>query len=131
MVETRSGHYVATRLSREYAAGRLNMHRDGYGFLIPDRPIAGIQRRRLHPARIGARQAMHGDRVVVRISRIERDGRADGEIVGMLQARAPHRGRRVPRCADAATSSCPTTSASASGSRFPKAWQSRAAGATP
>ena len=28
---------------------------------------------------------MHGDRVVVRIARIERDGRADGEIVKVLR----------------------------------------------
>ncbi len=37
LVELRSGHYAVTARSRDYAAGRLNMHRDGYGFLIADR----------------------------------------------------------------------------------------------
>jgi ribonuclease R len=84
LVEIRSGHYVATRLSREYAVGRLNMHRDGYGFLIPDRPIEGL-RGDVYIPRDSAQTAMHGDRVVVHISRIESDGRADGEIVKILR----------------------------------------------
>ncbi len=84
LVEVRSGHYVATRFSREYAVGRLNMHRDGFGFLIPDRPIEGI-RGDVYIPRDSAQTAMHGDRVVVHISRIESDGRADGEIVKILR----------------------------------------------
>ncbi len=75
---------MATRFSREYAVGRLNMHRDGYGFLIPDRPIEGL-RGDVYIPRESAQTAMHGDRVVVRISRIESDGRADGEIVKILR----------------------------------------------
>ena len=43
LIELRSGHYTATARSREFAVGRVNMHRDGYGFLISDRPIEGIQ----------------------------------------------------------------------------------------
>lgn len=84
LVEVRSGHFVVTRFSREYAAGRLNMHRDGYGFLIPDHPIEGL-RGDVYIPRESAQAAMHGDRVVVRIARIERDGRADGEIVKVLR----------------------------------------------
>jgi ribonuclease R len=84
LIEVRSGHFVVTRLSREYAVGRLNMHRDGYGFLIPDHPIEGLKGDVYIP-RESARAAMHGDRVVVRIARIERDGRADGEIVKVLR----------------------------------------------
>src|SRR4051812_24418356 len=42
LVETRSGQYAATSKSREFTAGRVHMHKDGYGFLIPDRPIEGI-----------------------------------------------------------------------------------------
>jgi ribonuclease R len=33
---------------------------------------------------------MHGDRVLVRIARIERDGRADGEIIRVLRRAHPH-----------------------------------------
>src|SRR5689334_11767779 len=42
LVELRSGHYVVTSRTREYAVGRMHMHRDGYGFLIPEHPIAGL-----------------------------------------------------------------------------------------
>jgi ribonuclease R len=84
LIEVRSGHFVATRFSREYAVGKLNMHRDGYGFLIADRPIEGIQGDVYIP-RESAQTAMHGDRVVVHIARIEAGGRADGEIVKILR----------------------------------------------
>jgi len=84
LVEVRSGHFVVTRFSQEYAVGRLNMHRDGYGFLIADHPIEGL-RGDVYIPRESAQSAMHGDRVVVRIARIERDGRADGEIVKVLR----------------------------------------------
>ena len=39
LLELRSGHFTVTARTREYAVGRLNMHRDGYGFLISERPI--------------------------------------------------------------------------------------------
>ena len=84
LIELRSGHYTATARSREFAVGRVNMHRDGYGFLISDRPIEGIQGDIFLPPET-AEKAMHGDRVVVRIARIESSGRADGEIVKVLQ----------------------------------------------
>jgi ribonuclease R len=84
LLEIRSGHFIATRFSREYAAGRLNMHRDGYGFLIADRPIEGV-RGDVYIPRESAQTAMHGDRIVIHISRIEAGGRADGEIVKILR----------------------------------------------
>src|SRR6266700_79097 len=63
LIETRSGHFVATRGNREFAVGRLSMHRDGYGFLIPDSPIEGIAGDIYIPSdSVGS--AMHGDRVV-------------------------------------------------------------------
>jgi len=84
LIETRSGHYTATGVSREFAVGRLNVHRDGYGFVIPDAPVPGLKGDVYIPKDSAAR-AMHGDRVVARISRIERDGKADGEIVRVLR----------------------------------------------
>jgi len=84
LIEVRSGHFIATRFSREYATGRLNMHRDGYGFLISDRPLENV-RGDIYIPRESAQTAMHGDRVVVHIARIETDGRADGEIVKILR----------------------------------------------
>ena len=38
LVELHNGHYIATSRSREYIPGRVSIHRDGYGFLIPDHP---------------------------------------------------------------------------------------------
>ena len=52
--------------------------------MISDRPIEGIQGDIFLPPET-AEKAMHGDRVVVRIARIEAGGRADGEIVKVLQ----------------------------------------------
>jgi len=66
--------------------GRLSMHRDGFGFVIPD---ASSMDERLKgrisgdifipPPFIGS--AMHGDRVLVEISALRPDGRAEGRIV--------------------------------------------------
>ena len=88
LIELRGGQYVLTARSREFAVGRLSLHRDGYGFLISDRPIEGIQGDVFLPPE-EAQKAMHGDRVVVRIARIEAGGRADGHIVKVLQRAHP------------------------------------------
>jgi ribonuclease R len=88
LLEVRAGHFTVTARSREFAVGRLNMHRDGYGFLISERPIEGITGDVFIPPD-SAERAMHGDRVVVRIARIEADGRADGEIVKILKRAHP------------------------------------------
>src|SRR5215469_13132862 len=88
LIELRSGHYAVTARSREFAVGRLNMHKDGYGFLIAERPVEGVVGD-IFVAPESAEQAMHGDRVVVRIARIEAGGRADGEIVKILKRAQP------------------------------------------
>jgi ribonuclease R len=65
-------------------AGRLTMHRDGYGFVIPN---AG-QRSTISgdifipPPAIGS--AMHGDQVLVELGRKKDDGRAEGRILRVL-----------------------------------------------
>jgi len=88
LIELRSGHYVVTARSREFAIGRLNVHRDGYGFLISEKPLEGIQGDVFLPPESAAK-AMHGDRVLVRIVRVEAGGRADGEIVKVLKRAHP------------------------------------------
>jgi ribonuclease R len=88
LIELRGGQYVVTERSREFAAGRLSLHRDGYGFLISERPVAGVTGDIFLPPET-ARKAMHGDRVIVRIARIEAGGRADGEIVKVLKRANP------------------------------------------
>src|ERR1700757_5066350 len=48
-------------------SGRLVLHQDGYGFVIPDEPIPNIEGDIFIP-RHATEDAMHGDHVVVEIS---------------------------------------------------------------
>ncbi|MCL6544399.1 MAG: VacB/RNase II family 3'-5' exoribonuclease [Bryobacteraceae bacterium] len=68
--------------------GRLSVHRDGYGFVIPDQPVPGVEGDIFVP-RECAEKAMHGDRVLVRLTRRQPDGRAEGEIVEVLERAHP------------------------------------------
>jgi len=84
LVQPRAGHYVLTRLNREYAVGRLVAHRDGYGFIVMEPPIEGISGDLfLPPGEVD--KAMHGDKVLARIQRIGPQGRAEAEIVRVLK----------------------------------------------
>jgi ribonuclease R len=64
--------------------GRVSIHRDGFGFVIPDTPIPGVEGDLFLPPDAAAK-AMHGDRVAARITRFGRDGRAEGDIVRILE----------------------------------------------
>jgi ribonuclease R len=71
---------------KNLVAGRLTMHRDGFGFVIPDsKSLSTALKARLTgdifiaPHLIG--NAMHGDLVLVDISNVRPDGRAEGRIV--------------------------------------------------
>lgn len=67
---------------KNVVGGRLTMHRDGFGFVIPDSATlkAGIEGDiYISPGAVG--DAMHGDRVLVELSPTKRDGRAEGRIV--------------------------------------------------
>ncbi len=83
LVEPRPGHFLSPAQSSEYLAGRLRMHRDGFGFVIADHPRPGIEGD-IYISREDALRAMHGDRVLIRLGRIESDGRASGSIVKVL-----------------------------------------------
>lgn len=59
--------------------GRLVAHRDGYGFVVPETPIPGMDGDLfISPAGIG--DAMHGDRVLARVTRRHPDRRFEGRI---------------------------------------------------
>jgi ribonuclease R len=66
--------------------GKLSMHRDGFGFVTPD-PSSLDERLKaklagdifIPPPAVGS--AMHGDHVLVEITAIRPDGRAEGRIV--------------------------------------------------
>jgi ribonuclease R len=76
----------AAAADRNLVAGRLTMHRDGFGFVIPDASaLSPPMKARITgdifvpPHLIG--NSMHGDRVLVDISNVRPDGRAEGRIV--------------------------------------------------
>ncbi|MGB6023690.1 MAG: VacB/RNase II family 3'-5' exoribonuclease [Candidatus Sulfotelmatobacter sp.] len=71
---------------KNLVVGRLSMHRDGFGFVIPDSSsLSASLKSRLAgdifiaPHAIG--NAMHGDRVLVDVVAVRPDGRAEGRIV--------------------------------------------------
>jgi ribonuclease R len=90
---------------KNLVAGRLTMHRDGFGFVIPDaKSLSASLKARLArdifipPHLIG--NAMHGDLVLVDIANVRPDGRAEGRIVRPVRRAHPtvvgtfHRGSR-------------------------------------
>jgi ribonuclease R len=112
LIETKKSHFMISRLPRAGAAsthsesrvesngagmfippamvtGRLIGHRDGYGFVVPDREFKGIDRDIfIRPDALGT--AMHGDRVQVQVIRSRRradfaeDERLEGLVVKIL-----------------------------------------------
>ncbi len=79
---------------KNLVAGRLTMHRDGFGFVIPDpKSLSASLRARLTgdifvaPHLIGS--AMHGDLVLVEILNVRPDGRAEGRIVRPVRRAHP------------------------------------------
>jgi ribonuclease R len=72
--------------SRNEITGRLVLHHDGYGFVVPDPPVPWLDRDVFIP-RDGVEDAMHGDRVMVRIQRVSGTGdtqRAEARIIRVI-----------------------------------------------
>src|SRR6266404_4135977 len=72
--------------TRNEIKGRLVLHHDGYGFVVPDPPVAWLDRDVFIP-RDGIEDAMHGDHVLVKIQRVSGSGdgqRAEGRIIRVL-----------------------------------------------
>ena len=88
LVELRNGNYLVTAMSREFTAGRISVHRDGYGFLIPDKPIPGMTGD-VFLGRDAIRGAMHGDRAIVRIGHMGGGGKVEGEVHKILKRAHP------------------------------------------
>ena len=84
LIELRGGQFVLTAKSREFLNGRLNMHRDGYGFVISERELPAMKGDLFVPPD-KLQNAMHGDRVIARIARFDENGRAEGEVVRILR----------------------------------------------
>src|SRR5271169_6759628 len=79
---------------RNLLVGRLTMHRDGFGFVIPEATSLDASLKALlagdvfiPPHAIGS--SMHGDRVLVEVSAVRTDGRAEGRILRSLSRAHP------------------------------------------
>lgn len=69
-------------------AGRLDLHRDGYGFVRPNaRQAAGMEDIFIPPNEMGG--AMQGDQVLVELEPPRADGRRAGRIARILERRNP------------------------------------------
>jgi len=66
----------------DMVVGRVEGHRDGFGFLTPDEGGGD-----LFLSAKEMRAVMHGDRVVARVSGLDRRGRKEGQIVEVLERR--------------------------------------------
>jgi len=79
---------------RNLLVGRLTMHRDGFGFVIPettslDPSLKGRLAGDVFIPPHAIASSMHGDRVLVEVSAIRPDGRAEGRILRSLSRAHP------------------------------------------
>jgi ribonuclease R len=99
LLEIDSGRYSIPQVpqgktGRNTLIGRLSMHRDGYGFVIPDaNSLDPNLKARLAgdvfipPPAVGS--SMHGDRVLIEVSAFRTDGRAEGRILRSVSRAHP------------------------------------------
>lgn len=64
-------------------AGRFIAHREGYGFVVPEKPLAKVEGD-LYIGRDATGDAMNGDQVMARIERRRADGRAEARVVRVV-----------------------------------------------
>ena len=63
----------------DLVVGKLDGHPSGFGFVAPEKPVEGLTRDIYVPEH-GMQDAMHGDRVVVRIERYREDGQREHQF---------------------------------------------------
>src|SRR5438094_6415061 len=79
------GHRFGLPEKMDLYVGRLQTHPNGFGFVTPERPLeAGGD---IYISGPHLTEAMHDDRVVVRIERLKEGGRAEGRIIRILERR--------------------------------------------
>ena len=77
------GHRFGLPEKMDLYVGRLQAHPAGYGFVTPERPLESGGDLYIPPPLLN--EAMHGDRVVVRIERVKEGGRAEGRVIRILE----------------------------------------------
>ena len=86
LIETRGRHYgLPDRM--HLIVGRLDMNAQGYGFVRPDRPVDDVKGD-IYVAGPNLQDAMHNDRVVVRLEHVRDGGRAEGKVIRVLERSA-------------------------------------------
>ena len=84
LIEYKKGHYALPGKDSDLVAGRFLQHRDGFGFVVADTPLAGVQGDiYVRPHATGG--AMNDDRVLVRLLRVIHGGRAEGRVQRVLR----------------------------------------------
>jgi ribonuclease R len=84
LIEIR-GHRFGLPEKMDLHVGRLETLPAGYGFVTPERPIDGAGD--IYVSGPLLNEAMHGDRVVVRIERVKEGGRVEGRVIRILERR--------------------------------------------
>jgi ribonuclease R len=79
IAQNRRGAFGAVK-QMNLVAGRVQAHRDGFGFLIPDEGGPDVF---LPPRQM--RELMNGDRVLVRVTGVDDRGRREGALVDVLE----------------------------------------------
>ena len=80
----RSGNYTLAN-QENFISGKVNSHRDGYGFLIPEDGSDDLYL----PER-EMQKVLHGDRVTARVVGTDRRGRLEGSIIEILERANTH-----------------------------------------
>jgi ribonuclease R len=82
--------FPTSATNQDLIVGRLRMHRDGYGFVIPEpgslpTRVQGKLQGDIFipPPEVG--NAMHGDQVLVEMGKLRHDGKAEGRIVRVME----------------------------------------------
>jgi ribonuclease R len=78
------GHRYGLPDRMHLVAGRVQVHPRGFAFVTPDQPVDGLAGD-VYIAGTNLNQAMHGDRVVVRVERRADPGRAEGRILRVTE----------------------------------------------
>ncbi|TFW23156.1 ribonuclease R [Massilia arenosa] len=81
----RAGNFVLIEHTG-FISGKINAHRDGYGFLIPDDPT----QEDLFLSDREMAKVMHGDRVMAKVTGVDRRGRPEGTIVEVVERGNSH-----------------------------------------
>ena len=81
------GHRYGLPDRMHLVTGRIQVHPRGFGFVTPDHAVDGLAGD-VYIAGTSLNQAMHGDRVVVRVERRSDPGRAEGRILRIVKRAA-------------------------------------------